>query len=146
MWLGVARGHLVDWSTQRWVQVTGRRVALADCPWLDGPVGPPTGIGRKFFETYAAENALRQEHRQPAGLIEDFRSLAGPEFDPLAVSAAVGRFYERTSEYELDAWSQWCGAFRPFGWALATHFSRRLEQLNIPLSGLGDDERRCAHS
>jgi hypothetical protein len=135
MWLGETRGHLVDWSTQRWVQATGRRVSLADCPWLEGPAGPPTGIGRDFFQAYAAENALRLEHRQPAGLIEDFRCLAGPDFDPLDVSVAVGRFYELTSEYELDAWSQWYGAFRPFGWALAMLFSRRLEQFNIPLSG-----------
>jgi hypothetical protein len=33
-------------------------------------------------------------------------------------------------------WSQWCGVFRPFGWTLAILFSRRLQQLNVPLSGL----------
>jgi hypothetical protein len=136
MWLGDARGHLVDWSTQRWVQFTGRRVSLADCPWLDGPVGTPTGVGREFFHAYAAQHALRLEHDQPSGLVEEFECLAGPEFDAVAVSPAVARFYERTSDYELDAWSHWCGAFRPFGWALAMLFSRRLEQLNVPLSGL----------
>jgi hypothetical protein len=57
-------------------------------------------------------------------------------FDPDAVRPAVAEFYERTSEFELDAWSQWCGLFRPFGWALAVLFSRRLQQLNVPLSGL----------
>ena len=45
-------------------------------------------------------------------------------------------FYEQTSNYELDAWAQWCGAFRPFGSLLALLFSRRLQQLNVPLSGL----------
>ena len=45
-------------------------------------------------------------------------------------------FYQRTCEYDLDAWSQWCGAFQPFGWALAYLFSRRLQQLNVPLSNL----------
>ena len=33
-------------------------------------------------------------------------------------------------------WSEWCGAFRPFGGALAAIFSRRLQQLNVPLSAL----------
>src|SRR5262249_44202799 len=45
-------------------------------------------------------------------------------------------FYEQTAAYKLDAWSEWCGFFRPFGWLLAVLFSRRLQQLNVPLSGL----------
>jgi hypothetical protein len=65
MWLEVAwlsRG----WSTQRWVQATGRRVALAKCPRLDGPVGSTTGIGREFFDDYAVKHALRLERGKPA--------------------------------------------------------------------------------
>jgi hypothetical protein len=50
--------------------------------------------------------------------------------------AVVQHFYEHTSEYDLDAWSEWHGLFRPFGLALAVLFSRRLQQLNIPLSSL----------
>lgn len=136
MWLDDARGHLVDWTTQRWVQLTGRRVRLADHAWLTGPAGKPTGIGTAFFEEYAAEHALRVERGPACGLLEDFRCLAGPGFDPARVSPAVARFYEQTSDYEVDTWSHWCGAFRPFGWALAVLFSRRLQQLNVPLSGL----------
>jgi len=136
MWLDDVRGHLVDWSTQRWVQLTGRRVSLVDHPWLDGPAGKPAGIGAKFFETYAAERGLRLVHGQTCGLVRDFQCLAGPECNPRAVAQAVVDFYERTSDYELDAWSHWCGAFRPFGWALAVLFSRRLQQLNVPLTGL----------
>lgn len=136
MWLGDARGYLVDWFTQRWVQLTGRRTSIGENPWLEGPIGHPRGIGKAFFEAYAAQHSLRLERRGPSGLLPDFQCLRGPEFDPAAVSAAVAGFYERTSEFELDAWSQWSGIFRPFGWALAAIFSRRLEQLNIPLSGL----------
>lgn len=136
MWLDDTRGHFVDWSTQRWVQLTGRRVNLEDHGWLHGPVGKPTGIGAGFFETYAAEHDLRLARGEMCGLLPDIRSLAGPEFDPLSVAAPVADFYHRTSEYDLDAWSQWCGMFRPFGSALALLFSRRLQQLNVPLSGL----------
>ncbi len=136
MWIDNARGHLVDWSTQRWVQATGRRVSLAACPWLDGPIGDPAGIGAGFFNAYAARHCLRSDAGRPCGLLPDFRALAGRRFDPHAVSPVVAAFYERTSEYEFDAWSHWCGAFRPFGWVLAVIFSRRLQQLNVPLSGL----------
>ncbi|HEX8718461.1 MAG TPA: hypothetical protein VF722_15965 [Gemmatimonadaceae bacterium] len=51
--------------------------------------------------------------------------------DPL-----VADFHERTAAFELDAWAEWCGLFRPFGRLLALLFSRRLQQLNIPLTGL----------
>src|SRR5260221_14573599 len=98
MWLDDARGHLVDWSTQRWVQATGRRVSLVNDPWLDGPTGKPTGIGLDFFDAYAAERDLRVVHGQPCGLLRNFGSLRGPGFDPTAVAPAVAAFYERTSE------------------------------------------------
>jgi hypothetical protein len=135
MWMGDRRGHLVDWSTQRWVQATGRRISIADHAWLDGPVGRPEGIGAAVFEEYAADAGLRIR-RGSSGLLPDFSCLRSAAFDPASVSRAVAEFYEETSEYVIDAWSQWCGAFRPFGSALAVIFSRRLEQLNVPLSGL----------
>jgi hypothetical protein len=52
------------------------------------------------------------------------------------VDARVVAFYEKTADFEFDIWSEWCGAFRPFGGALAVIFSRRLQQLNVPLSSL----------
>ncbi len=137
IWLGNRRGYLADWITQRWVQFTGRRVRFSNLPWLDGPVGDTRGIGRTFFETYATRHGLRAVRSStPRGLRLHFRELAGPHFDPGQVHPAVARFYEETSEYTLDAWSQWCGAFRPFGSLLALLFSRRLQQLNVPLSPL----------
>ncbi len=70
------------------------------------------------------------------GLIQDFGDLSGNSKDLDVVATSVREFYERTSEYELDAWSEWHRLFRPFGRALALIFSRRLQQLNIPLSPL----------
>jgi hypothetical protein len=62
--------------------------------------------------------------------------LVGPTCDPSKVDGRIARFYEQTSEYEFDVWSEWCGVFRPLGGALAAVFSRRLQQLNVPLSPL----------
>jgi len=137
VWLGDRRGYLSDWVTQRWVQLTGRRVPLAANPWLAGPVGKTRGIGRAFFHTLVDESG-RGELRGDGvrGLLPDFAALAAADFDPGQVHPAVRAFYEQTSTYELDAWSEWCGAFRPFGRLLAILFSRRLQQLNIPLSPL----------
>lgn len=136
MWLDDRKGRLVDWLTQRWVQATGRSVSLAAQPWLDGPAGRPAGIGARFFDDYASAHGLRVFHGHPSGLIAHFDSLRSSGFDPSHISPGVVAFYSSTSAYDLDAWSQWAGLFRPFGWALAALFSRRLQQLNVPLSGL----------
>jgi hypothetical protein len=135
MWLDDSRGHLIDWSTQRWVELTGRRIDLQESPWLEGPIGKPSGIGRDCFDSYAAANSLRADPHG-GGLLPNFSTLDSRSFSSSRIAPAIVQFYEQTAEYELDAWSQWCGAFRPFGWMLAFLFSRRLQQMNMPLSGL----------
>jgi len=137
LWLDDERGTLSDWITQRWVQYTGRRVNLKDDPWIDGPLGEPTGVGPDFFQEYAAHHGLAIATADvPRGLLVDFEALAGPGFDPSTVDPEIARFYEETSEYELDLWSEWSPLFRPFGWLVALLFSRRLQQLNVPISSL----------
>ena len=137
IWLGSKRGYLTDWITQRWVQLTGRRIDPEAEAWLLGPVAPTTGIGPDYLETFAERVGCRPETSfGEAGVLPQFDVLKGPSFDPAEVHPQVVRFYERTAAYELDAWAEWCGLFRPFGWLLAVLFSRRLQQLNVPLSGL----------
>lgn len=133
IWLGDTRGYLSDWVTQQWVRATGRRVALDDLRWLSGPSGHTRQIGKQYFSDYAKKQNLEPVQESPRGLIAHFDDL-GPAF--VSTKTPVKEFYERTSEYELDAWSEWCGIFRLFGAALAAIFSRRLQQLNVPLSSL----------
>jgi len=136
MWLGDQRGHLSDWLTQRWVQATGRLVDLRQASWLDGPVGATTGIGLDFVADLARSEGLVQSDGPDTGLLSDFTVLAAADFDPTAADAGVVDFYTRTSRYELDSWAEWSAAFRPFGGLVAVIFSRRLQQLNVPLTGL----------
>lgn len=134
MWLGANRGHFADWTTQQWVKTTGRIVDLDTHSWLQGPIGKPTGIGATFFQQLANETGLSVE--SGSGLVPDFTQLEGELCRVRDVARSVIHFYEHTAEYELEAWSEWSGAFKPFGRALALIFSRRLQQLNVPLSGL----------
>ena len=137
LWLGERRGYLTDWVTQRWVQLTGRRVDVVGAErWLVGAVGSAHEIGRDYFTRLAEQEGLELRRTTSAGLIADLRELAGPEFDLARVHPDVAEFYTRTAEYDLDAWGEWCGLFRPFGRLLALFFSRRLQQLNVPLSAL----------
>jgi hypothetical protein len=136
IWLGDRSGHLSDWVTQQWVRLTGCRVNLATNRWLDGPTGSTRIIGKDFFADYAQKHGLEVLRSGSRGLLQDFCDLSGSCGDPNMVASAVKDFYERTSEYEIDAWSEWHGLARPFGTALSAIFSRRLQQLNIPLSSL----------
>lgn len=140
IWLGERSGYLSDWVTQQWVRATGRRISLSSHRWLDGPVGNTKLIGRDFFAIYAREKGLDLVEEGPRGLIRSFSALAGSGNDPQDVAPEVKEFYEQTSEYELDAWAEWHGLFKPFGKALALIFSRRLQQLNLPLSALDSSQ------
>jgi hypothetical protein len=112
-------------------------VSLDECPWLREPVGDVDVIGTDFFTRLADREGLRVvTDGPPRGLVENFEDLAGPACDPLQVDGRVAEFYEQTSEYEFDVRSEWRGGFRPFGNAVAAIFSRRLQQLNVPLSPL----------
>jgi hypothetical protein len=137
--LGETRGHLSDWVTQRWVRLTGRRVNRSRDPWLVAPTGDACGIGVDFFRHLARREGLEVRAGRAgdeAGLVADFHQLEAPDFDPATLHTDVIDFYTRTSAYELDAWAEWSAPFRPFGRLLARLFSRRLQQLNVPLSGL----------
>lgn len=134
LWLGESRGYLSDFTTQLWVRATGREVNLKEVPWLSGPVGSPRGIGSDYFHLLAKSEGLKVEAGR--GLLPEFSVLSGPKFNLDEVSSGVREFYEETSRYSLDAWSEWCGFHKPLGRMLAILFSRRLQQLNIPLSSL----------
>jgi hypothetical protein len=160
IWLGERRGDLVDWVTQRWVQITGRRVALADAPWLYGPSGSVRGIGADFFAHWGECNGMRVLPPGPEdGLVDGLALLAGPGFDPQAVHPSIDDFYAHTAAYDLRIESRWSGPFRAFGWLIARLFARRLSQLNMPLSNrelragfesrivrLGDDAGHVRHT
>jgi hypothetical protein len=137
MWLGERRGNLIDWLTQKWVQATGRYIDLTRHSWLQGPIGFTRGIGPDFFNKWAdAERLVVTHYTSGKGLIPSFSILAGPSFDPTTVDPAVADFYERAADFDLDLWSEWNGLFKPFGFLIASIFSRRLEQLNLPISSL----------
>ncbi len=111
-------------------------MSLLSEPWLAGPIAPTIGITCDYFASLAEKEGLCVRQAEHAGIVSSFAALSGASFDPSLVEPSVVRFYEQTSAYELDAWAEWRGFFRPFGWLLAVLFSRRLQQLNVPLSSL----------
>ncbi len=129
--------NILDKTTQFWVKLTGRRIDPNQYNWLIGPIGDPDKIGDKFLTRLAVENNLDIiTNPQNSGLLESINDLGLTEPELKTIRPEIIDFYERTSNYEFEFWSEWKGLFRPFGWLLSTLFSKRLQQLNLPLAPL----------
>ncbi|MFC4358027.1 hypothetical protein ACFO0N_08715 [Halobium salinum] len=103
----------------------GRRAA-------DVPLSPL--IAGRYVGADWVERAGVGTDERPVGEMDDFTRLARPDFDPGRVDDEVRRFYERTSEYDLQYRVRWERGFR-LGAALATRLTSRIEQLNLPAPG-----------
>jgi hypothetical protein len=123
-------------SIRQWVRLTGKRIAKREAAWLDCPMGPPGRIGAEFYDYLAARENLTTERAPEAGLLPRFDALRGPAFDPDKVRPEVRDFYEHTACYRLEAWSEAALSTRFFLWGLTTFVSRRMDQLNFPVSSL----------
>jgi hypothetical protein len=122
-------------AIRAWLRLAGRKLPKAEVPWLSVPIGREL-IGEEVYKELAAQQDLDVGDDAVAGLIPDFNTLRGPDFDPDRVRAEVRDFYEKTSQYQLEAWSETSALTRVFLWLLVTLLSRRMDQLNFPLSPL----------
>jgi hypothetical protein len=133
LWIGLTLEALIH----SYVCLTGRRCVPAEQIWLSGPVGKPGRGGIGYYEDYAEGAGLSIVADDPtAGLLPSFERLRGPSFDPAAVDPRVIAFYEHTASYSLEAWSHWSWPFGAFAWILIAFVSRRMDQMNLPLSPL----------
>ena len=119
-----------------WVRLTGRLVRKSEAPWLAGPLGGRERIGTGIYERVARADGLEIRTPPHAGLLEHFNLLRGPNFNPGAVHPDIRHFYEHAAEYQLDVWSEVSLTGRFFLWLLVEFISRRMDQLNFPISSL----------
>ena len=129
----VALGNSLQWSIQRWVAWSGKKVRILEAPWLEGPVGDEY-IGAEFYRSYAREASLEAVVDEDAGLLPDFDDLAGERFDPSQVRPEIRDFYERTARYDLDVQVAWGGLFQHPPLTLICLLGRNVGQFDIPLS------------
>jgi hypothetical protein len=126
----------LEGGIQIWVRLTGKRIREADAPWLRCPLGERGRIGTGIYERIAREENLQIRVPAGAGLIPDFNALRGPDFNPEAIHPAIRHFYEHAASYHLDVWTEVSLIGRFFLWLLVEFISRRMEQLNFPISSL----------
>ena len=120
-----------------WIRVVGKKVKTEESSWLAGPVATDLEIGKDFYREYAEREGLTTlENPNGAGLLQDFDLLRSKDFDPSVVNPAIRHFYERTSEYVLDVWSETYGFAQFLLWILVSSVSKAMDQLNFPVFGL----------
>lgn len=129
-------GRLLEIIIEWMVILLGRRVSRAEEPWLNSPLGDSVLIGAGIYEKIAQDEHLEMQIVPDAGLIGDFDALHGPTFDPSVVHPRVRHFYEHTSQYQLEAWSEIALIGKFFLWLLVEFISQRMDQLNFPISPL----------
>src|SRR5262245_40582765 len=98
--------------------------------WGRGRIGP------EFYKYLAERENLATQRAPNAVLLPCFDALRGPDFDPDQVCPDVRDFYEHTACYRLEAWSEAALSTRFFLWGLTRFVSRRMDQLNFPVSSL----------
>lgn len=129
-------GRVTAANIRQWVRITGKRVGKRDAPWLDCPMGPPGRIGAQFYSYLADRENLKIQPAVDAGLLPNFDKLRGPDFNPDKIHSEIRDFYEHTACFSLEAWSEAALSSRFFLWGLTTFVSRRMDQLNFPVSSL----------
>jgi hypothetical protein len=129
-------GLLLQVSIEWLVRLTGRRIRKREAPWLDCVLGKPGVIGTSLYQSIAEEEKLEISQPPDAGQIPSFEGLRGPSFDPDRVDPRIRHFYEHTALYKLEVWSEVYFAGKFVLWLLVEFISRRMDQLNFPISSL----------
>lgn len=137
--MGIAhrKQSIQDWITQQWVIVFGEKIDKTNHKWLLGPFGNTNGIGKKFVNQLAEKEHLVIDNlKMNKGLIQsiDQLNLSTNELNDL--SQDVIDFYQNTSNYDLRLKAKWNPLFKGFGILLRMIFSKRIEQLNVPIQNV----------
>ncbi len=134
MGTAILKQNFQDWLTQQWVILFGEKINSKQDTWLLGPFGETNGIGAKFIQQLAEKECLAIDNRKKnKGLLQSISQLHFTEKELNRLSKKVIDFYENTSNYNFDLKVKWNPFFRILGVLLKVLFSKRIEQLNVPL-------------
>jgi hypothetical protein len=129
-------GRVGAWFIYALIWLFGRTHRRADIGWLMGPLGGKT-IGDAPYREVADQEGLTVERAaRDGGLVPSFEQLRSDAFDPDRLRPQIRDFYERTTQYAMDVWSQTYFPASIGLWLLVTTISRQVNQLNFPLSPL----------
>jgi hypothetical protein len=129
-------GRVGAWFIYALIWVFGRTHRRADIAWLMGPLGGKTICDAPYREVAEEEGLTIERSAREGGLVPSFEQLRGDAFDPDRLQPQVRDFYEHTTQYAMDVWTQTYFPANIGLWLLVTTISRQVNQLNFPLSPL----------
>ncbi|MPY86081.1 MAG: hypothetical protein GEV00_23220, partial [Actinophytocola sp.] len=101
--------------------------------WLSAPMHHGQTIGDAWLQAAAAAHGgAVLEQVDGGGLLADVAHLDGPGFKAADLHPAIRDFYEHTSDWRMEVWTQWNPLFQPGGELISRYFGRRVQQLALP--------------
>jgi hypothetical protein len=115
----------LDRVTRTFWRLTGRPVDLAGGEqWLTAPMHDGQTIGDGWLAAAAAAHDGTVHEHEDGGLLADMSQLDGPGFRASDLRPEVRDFYERTSGWRMEVWTQWNPFFQPGGELVSRLFGR----------------------
>src|SRR5687768_2062332 len=105
----------LDRAARAFWRVTGRPVELSGSEhWLAAPTHDGQTVGDAWLAAAAASyGGTVRERRDGAGLLADMALLDGPNFHAADLRPEIRDFYEHTSDWRMEVWTQWNPLFQP---------------------------------
>lgn len=124
----------VDRFTRTFWRLKGRPVDLGgEHEWLSAPMHDGQTIGDEWLQAAASSYGGSVREDLPGrGLLADMTDLDGPEFTAADLRPEIRDFYEHTSDWRMEVWTQWTPLFQPGGELISRFFGRRVQQLALP--------------
>jgi len=129
-------GTVGAWVIYALVWLFGRTFRCSDVEWLLGPMGGDVIGDAPYRDVAAAEGLTIERRASDGGLVPDFAVLDGAAFDAGKTHPLVREFYEHTTAFAMDVWSQTYFPANVALYLLVKTISRQVDQLNFPLSPL----------
>lgn len=124
----------MDLATRRYWRLMGRPVDLAGREqWLSAPMNHGQTVGDEWLAAAATvQGGIVRENVAGGGLLADMAQLDGPGFRAGDLRPEIRQFYEHTSAWNMEVWTQWNPVFQPGGELISRLFGRRVQQLALP--------------
>lgn len=130
--------HLLDLGSRKFWRLTGRVVDLdAGESWLRAPMSPSARVADGWLEAEAGRHGwVLDRDVAEAGLLPSMGLLDGRGFDASRLRPEIRDFYEHTAAWQMEVWTAWSPLFWPGGELISRLYSRRVEQLALPMRPL----------
>lgn len=123
----------LDQLTRTFWRIKGHRVDLSGTEqWLSAPMHDAETIGDSWLAAAATAHGGVVGERASGGLLADMSELDGPDFQAADLRPEIRSFYEHTSRWRMEVWTQWNPVFQPGGELISRLFGRRVQQLALP--------------